>query len=114
MGRLARLRPDVGTRSLRTLTGTVLPLVLAYGAIVVLLVAARRPRDRTAIDRPIAALLSIAGGGYVVFAAVMGVYCGAQARNAIPCARDALLEGGALATATLALGLITVARARRN
>jgi hypothetical protein len=101
----------------RVLTGTVLPLVLAYGAVLTLLFAARRPvvHDRPA--RPVAQLLSIGAGGYAVFGAAMAAYCFAQPHGVgRRCVTGALANAGLLALGVLVPAVIytLIASGRRS
>ncbi len=99
---------------MRVLTGTVLPLVLVYVAVVVLLVAARRPAELIS-PRPLATLASIVAGGCVLFAAAMTTYCVAEPRDATRCVRQSLGEAGVLAAATaLPAFVLTLVLSRRT
>jgi hypothetical protein len=100
-----------------TVTGTVLPLVLAYGAVLVLLFAARRPRARRRVGSPVRRMLSIAAGGYAMFGSAMTIYCAAQGAGAVRCVTTAGAEAGVLAAAAVGLaviGLLGVERRRRS
>lgn len=95
---------------MRTLSSTVLPLVLAFGVVVVLLVAARRPAQRVAEAKPTATLLSIWTGGTASFVLAMVAYCGAQAHGFAHCVRPALTEGVALSGLSLVAALLVSRR----
>jgi hypothetical protein len=95
---------------MRTLTGTVLPLVLVYTAVLVLLFAARRPpvRGERRVRGPVSALVSIGVGGFALFASAMTVYCGAQGAGAATCVRTSLAEAAVLAASTSGAGVVAV------
>jgi hypothetical protein len=104
---------------MRTVTGTVLPLVLVYGAVLVLLFAARRPRTtaRRRVGSPVRRMLSIAAGDYAMFGSAMAIYCTAQGARAVRCVTTAGAEAGVLAAAAVGLaviGLLGVERRRRS
>ena len=99
---------------MRTLTGTVLPLVLAFGVVLVLLIGARRPPQRVAHARPVATLLSIWTGGRALFVLAMTIYCSAQPHGAAHRIRTAVAEGLVLAAGVLVPALVAVLVASRR
>ncbi len=95
-------------------TGTVLPLVLAFGVVVVLLVAGRRSMVRVVPARPLVTLLSIWTGGCAVFVGAMAAYCTAQPHGAARCVRTSVTEGLVLAAVVLApAAIFTLVASRR-